>query len=170
MAHYENAVEVKGNKRGKLRRRRSPAQEIPRISLVYLDSSPDYCIRNKRTGVLGTKGRQCRKGAPGSEGCGLMCCGRGYRTYKVKIREKCNCKFVWCCSVECQSCERTVRRQICKWDYHHEMMLLSHGLSMKKFAVDVAQCTSFGRCNKETEGEFIRHQTIQAKTFLPHKF
>ena len=120
MKHYEQAVEVKGNRRGKLRRRKSPKYlAIPRISLVYLDSSPDYCIRNKKTGVWGTKGRQCKKGAAGTEGCGLMCCGRGHRTKRVVITEKCNCKFHWCCAVKCDTCQRVVKRHFCRWNQPH---------------------------------------------------
>ena len=115
MHHYEHSIEVKGNRRGRLRRRKAPSSaNIPMISLLYLDSSPDYCIRNRKNGVLGTKGRQCKKGVTGPESCGILCCGRGFRTYRVKVREKCKCKFVWCCAVKCEICERYVKRRVCK--------------------------------------------------------
>ena len=111
---YDEAIEVRGNQRGALRSRRPIARgRLPRTSLVYLDSSPDYCIPNKKTGVKGTAGRECQKDALGPEGCGLMCCGRGFRTYRVRVVEKCRCKFQWCCSVQCDWCESTVKRHIC---------------------------------------------------------
>ena len=113
MLQYLRAVEVRGNRRGALRPRRPTVSQISRTSLVFLDSSPDYCVYNKKTGVKGTRGRECKKDTSGSEGCGLMCCGRGYKTYRVRVVEKCACKFQWCCSVRCDWCERTVKRHIC---------------------------------------------------------
>ena len=42
-----------------------------------MDESPDYCIGSDQTGSFGTQGRQCNKTSPGTDGCNLMCCGRG---------------------------------------------------------------------------------------------
>lgn len=115
MTEYEKAIEVKGNRRGSLRPRKSSTSDsLPRISLIYLDSSPDYCIRNKRTGVRGTKGRECKKKGLGPEGCGLMCCGRGSKAKKVTITYSCKCKFQWCCAVVCETCTRIVKQHFCK--------------------------------------------------------
>uniref|UniRef100_A0A914ZGS4 Protein Wnt n=1 Tax=Parascaris univalens TaxID=6257 RepID=A0A914ZGS4_PARUN len=46
--------------------------------LVFLDDSPDYCRENRAQGTLGTTGRICRRGSAGSDGCDVLCCGRGY--------------------------------------------------------------------------------------------
>nr|NP_001027951.1 Wnt signaling ligand precursor [Ciona intestinalis]AAD52655.1 Wnt-5 protein precursor [Ciona intestinalis]BAE06753.1 Wnt signaling ligand [Ciona intestinalis] len=113
MRKYIGGVEVRVTNRGQLRPRRSN-DEVGSTSLVYLDSSPDYCDKNRRTGVAGTKGRECKKDSSGPEGCGLLCCGRGFRTYRVRVVEKCECKFQWCCSVKCNLCQRTVKRHICR--------------------------------------------------------
>ncbi|EDW87769.2 uncharacterized protein Dyak_GE14450 [Drosophila yakuba] len=55
-------------------------------------------------GILGTQGRQCNETSPGDDGCGLMCCGRGYRRDEVEVVERCACTFHWCCEVKCKLC------------------------------------------------------------------
>lgn len=32
----------------------------------------------------------------------------------VKIKEKCHCKFVWCCYVKCKTCEKELYVHTCK--------------------------------------------------------
>ena len=81
--------------------------------LVYLEDSPDFCEADKKTGSLGTHGRRCEKSSKAIEGCDLMCCGRGYTTRQVKIVERCKCKFHWCCSVKCKTCERILDEHTC---------------------------------------------------------
>ena len=44
-----------------------------------------------------------------------MCCGRGYNTQKTTVRERCDCKFHWCCYVDCKICVKTVDVHTCKW-------------------------------------------------------
>ncbi|KAG7269158.1 hypothetical protein CRUP_002855 [Coryphaenoides rupestris] len=46
--------------------------------------------------------------------CEVMCCGRGYDTTRVQRVTKCECKFRWCCAVECRDCEDTVDVHTCK--------------------------------------------------------
>jgi wingless-type MMTV integration site family protein 4 len=82
--------------------------------LVYLEESPDFCEYNPNTGSLGTKGRECNKSSYGLDGCALMCCGRGYQTIIKETKEDCDCKFFWCCHVECRKCTRTVEKHYCK--------------------------------------------------------
>ncbi|KAK9968401.1 hypothetical protein ABG768_002729 [Culter alburnus] len=82
--------------------------------LVYLQSSPDYCMRNDKMGSFGTQDRQCNKTSSGSDSCDLMCCGRGYNPYSERVVERCHCKYHWCCYVTCKKCERTVEKYVCK--------------------------------------------------------
>ncbi|XP_071990018.1 protein Wnt-11 [Engystomops pustulosus] len=82
--------------------------------LIYLQSSPDYCLKNEKLGSHGTQDRQCNKTSPGSDSCDLMCCGRGYNPYMDTVVERCHCKYHWCCYVTCKKCERTVERYVCK--------------------------------------------------------
>ncbi|XP_033115266.1 protein Wnt-5b-like [Anneissia japonica] len=111
---YDGASKVRVNKKGKMdifeKRFNRPSEE----DLVYLQQSPNYCLSNEETGSLGTKGRECNKTSIGTDGCDLMCCGRGYNSYRVEVVERCNCKFKWCCYVKCKRCKLTKDVYICK--------------------------------------------------------
>ena len=99
------------NKNGKLAFR--PTNKLLKApttaDLVYYEESPDFCERNPETGSLGTARRECNNTSMGTDGCDLMCCGRGYTTTENEIEELCNCRFFWCCKVKCESC---MNRQI----------------------------------------------------------
>ncbi|XP_013164033.1 PREDICTED: protein Wnt-5b-like isoform X2 [Papilio xuthus] len=111
---YEGATEVKVSRRGKLRLG-NPRYSLPTANdLVYLEDSPNYCIKNETLGSPGTAGRACNRTSAGMDGCALLCCGRGYNTKKIVIRERCECKFHWCCRVDCNTCVRTVELYTCK--------------------------------------------------------
>nr|UTS77833.1 Wnt6 [Laodelphax striatellus] len=81
-----------------------------RTDLVYHEESPDFCRPDRRTGSLGTQGRQCNATSPGVGGCQLLCCGRGFDSRAVRQRVNCKCRFKWCCEVTCSTCmqRRTV--------------------------------------------------------------
>lgn len=81
--------------------------------LVYLVPSPDYCDTNPKIGSLGTTGRICNGTSKAIDGCDLMCCGRGHKTRKIEIVERCLCKFHWCCYVKCKECKRIVDEHTC---------------------------------------------------------
>nr|CDI40110.1 WNT4 protein [Glomeris marginata] len=81
--------------------------------LVYLNSSPDFCERDERQGSPGTHGRTCNKTSKGTDGCDLLCCGRGHRTKDRTLKERCRCKFYWCCTVQCKQCERQIEVHSC---------------------------------------------------------
>ncbi|XP_078493036.1 wnt signaling ligand [Ciona intestinalis] len=68
--------------------------------LVYLEDSPNYCVRNEATGSLGTSGRECNVSSKGIDGCSLLCCGRGHDTSSA-TRTIQDCAFHWCCEVRC---------------------------------------------------------------------
>ncbi|KAF7635482.1 Protein Wnt [Meloidogyne graminicola] len=36
--------------------------------------------------------------------CTNLCCGKGYTVTHQVVPYKCNCKFIWCCRVECKEC------------------------------------------------------------------
>ncbi|XP_063436959.1 protein Wnt-2b-A-like isoform X2 [Mytilus trossulus] len=84
-----------------------------RRDLVYLEDSPDYCETDIGIGSLGTEGRACNKSSLGTDGCDIMCCGRGYDSRSVTITEKCECKFHWCCTVKCKECSKRMEIQTC---------------------------------------------------------
>ncbi|XP_041348531.1 protein Wnt-2b-A-like [Gigantopelta aegis] len=89
-------------------------KRFTRSDLVYFETSPDYCVHDTKIGSLGTAGRTCNKTSMSTDGCDIMCCGRGYDTKTVKRVEKCECKFHWCCFVRCKECERWVDVHTCK--------------------------------------------------------
>uniref|UniRef100_A0A3Q3AQI0 Protein Wnt n=2 Tax=Kryptolebias marmoratus TaxID=37003 RepID=A0A3Q3AQI0_KRYMA len=111
---YDSAAAMRIGRKGKLelidKRFNNPTAE----DMVYIDSSPDYCLRNETTGSLGTHGRLCNKTSEGMDGCELMCCGRGYDQFKTYKHERCHCKFHWCCYVKCKRCTSLVDQFVCK--------------------------------------------------------
>ncbi|KAL7070309.1 hypothetical protein ACQ4LE_010669 [Meloidogyne hapla] len=36
--------------------------------------------------------------------CSNLCCGKGYTVSHEVVPYKCQCKFIWCCRVECKEC------------------------------------------------------------------
>uniref|UniRef100_A0A182WGH3 Protein Wnt n=1 Tax=Anopheles minimus TaxID=112268 RepID=A0A182WGH3_9DIPT len=74
-------------------------------ALFYYQRSPNFCERDHISDIPGTIGRRCNRTSSGSEGCASMCCGRGYNLIREKRIDRCNCKFHWCCFVECDDCE-----------------------------------------------------------------
>ncbi|XP_069702535.1 protein Wnt-4-like [Periplaneta americana] len=117
-ARYEGASHVKmvDKKRRRIKKLRAVSRDLKqpnKTDLVYLEESPDYCERNDTMGVLGTRGRLCNRTSMGLDGCRLLCCGRGYQTRVREVEEKCHCRFVWCCNVECEKCRFEKEEYIC---------------------------------------------------------
>ncbi|CAF1056184.1 unnamed protein product [Adineta steineri] len=75
--------------------------------LIYYNSSPNFCEINLNAGSFGTTGRVCNRSSRAIDGCDLLCCNRGYQSQIVTVRDKCNCRFQWCCYVQCQNCVTT---------------------------------------------------------------
>ena len=84
--------------------------QVTSLSSIY----PTKTSSNISTTFSGTQGRICKHNSKGSDGCDTMCCGRGYNTIKTKIKERCKCKFHWCCYVECKTCTKDVELTVCK--------------------------------------------------------
>uniref|UniRef100_A0A671Q0T8 Protein Wnt n=1 Tax=Sinocyclocheilus anshuiensis TaxID=1608454 RepID=A0A671Q0T8_9TELE len=112
---YNGAIEVTMNQDGTgFTVANKDFRKATKNDLVYFENSPDYCVMDKAAGSLGTAGRVCNKMSRGTDGCEVMCCGRGYDTTRIKRITKCECKFKWCCSVECKDCEEAVDIHTCK--------------------------------------------------------
>uniref|UniRef100_A0A5S6QXL2 Protein Wnt n=1 Tax=Trichuris muris TaxID=70415 RepID=A0A5S6QXL2_TRIMR len=112
---YDSAVRVKINRRGNLQLvKNDKKRRAAQMDLVYLDDPPDYCSYDEKTGTAGTEGRECDRNGQGMESCELLCCGRGYNTFKRVKLEKCECKFVWCCRVACKTCQSKIEVHTCK--------------------------------------------------------
>jgi len=111
---YNGATKVKPTKSGRLKIHRKNYKIPTANDLVFIKTSPDYCHNNRTIGSLGTRGRICKVDSKGMDGCDLMCCGRGYNTVKTRVKERCKCKFHWCCYVECKTCTKSVELTVCK--------------------------------------------------------
>ncbi|OQV22138.1 Protein Wnt-4 [Hypsibius exemplaris] len=115
-AKHDNAVWIARKYAKKLKRRGRMVKHRPITNneLVFLEKSPDYCRHNPAKGIAGTAGRLCNATSTGPEGCGTLCCKRGYITQVIWRREQCRCKFVWCCEVKCQICNIKKEIHTCK--------------------------------------------------------
>ncbi|XP_070133730.1 protein Wnt-5 isoform X3 [Drosophila bipectinata] len=111
---YEEATKVKLNKRGRLQVKDSRYKIPTAHDLIYLDESPDWCRTSYMLQWPGTHGRVCRKNSSGLESCAILCCGRGYNTKNIIVKERCNCKFHWCCHVKCEVCTKVLEEHTCK--------------------------------------------------------
>lgn len=111
---YDAASEVRISKRGKLQVRKKRSVTPTAEDLVFLENSPDYCSDDKLKGTFGTQGRPCNRTSKGSDGCGIMCCGRGYTTLHRETKQRCNCRFNWCCYVQCETCTKKQEIHVCK--------------------------------------------------------
>ena len=126
---YDNAMRVRFDRRkGRIeimdrrsengyrrpgKRRNAASGKVPIERLVYLNPSPDYCVKSNKRETLGTVGRVCKKDSEGYDSCESLCCGRGFSEIEVIITERCKCKFHWCCTVKCKECTRPERIHIC---------------------------------------------------------
>ncbi|GIY99950.1 protein Wnt-8, partial [Caerostris extrusa] len=98
---------------------------VPKRQLAFLDESPNYCYDNKFTGPKGTLGRTCSrsrgKGVSKAQrtSCKELCRSCGYRvkvtSYQVK-KNNCDCKFTFCCEVNCKNCTESVLEHSCVVD------------------------------------------------------
>lgn len=111
---FDGASLVKINKqKSKLKPISRDMKRPTKKDLVYLENSPDFCEPNPDKGSVGTRGRECNKDSYGLDGCNLMCCGRGYYTIQKEFVEDCDCKFFWCCRVECKKCRHVKELHYC---------------------------------------------------------
>ncbi|XP_023810900.1 protein Wnt-7a isoform X1 [Oryzias latipes] len=118
---YQQAVHVepvraRRNKRPAfLKVRKSHLYHKPKdTELVYIEKSPNYCEANSVMDSTGTQGRLCNRTAQQPDSCASMCCGRGYDTHQYSRVWQCNCKFLWCCSVRCNTCSARTEVYTCK--------------------------------------------------------
>lgn len=77
--------------------------------LVFIEESPDTCQLQSNGSPL-SSGRECSN----KEECDRLCCGRGFISVREVHMNRCNCRFVYCCNVECDQCAQEVERFFCK--------------------------------------------------------
>ncbi|CAG2228230.1 WNT16 [Mytilus edulis] len=120
---YEISVRIAGRSKRKLRpktpkrhrqARTGRKKRLSKDDMVFVHKSPNFCTPNPIKGILGTEGRLCNRTGSGPESCDLLCCGRGYNTQVVRLTDRCQCRFIWCCYVDCKTCETLFDRHTCK--------------------------------------------------------
>lgn len=106
-ARFDSAIKVIiGNSGDQLIKEGETIKPPTELDLVYTTNSPNFCKADPYLGSHGTVGRRCNDTSMGVGGCQLLCCGRGARMRKLIIKENCQCRFQWCCTVECKRCRR----------------------------------------------------------------
>uniref|UniRef100_A0AC34QVI7 Protein Wnt n=1 Tax=Panagrolaimus sp. JU765 TaxID=591449 RepID=A0AC34QVI7_9BILA len=82
--------------------------KLKNAELIYLEPTPDNCAPQLEYQMQQRRSlpRICNwRNETHSEGdCGALCCGKGYKVSHEVISYKCDCKFVWCCKLECNDC------------------------------------------------------------------
>ena len=115
---YDSAIEVRlrrANFKHSLVPKSRAFKRLAKTDLVYFSKSPTFCKANPSLASYGTSGRVCNKASRGIDGCHQLCCGRPFVTKLEVVTFKCNCTFVWCCSVKCQECSKLQQITKCTW-------------------------------------------------------
>lgn len=84
--------------------------QVRKKDLIYFEDSPNVCLERPEW----VKNRRCNRTSLLIDGCDLMCCNGNYRTVKEKVERQCNCRFIYCCRVECQTCFYEVESSYCR--------------------------------------------------------
>lgn len=95
--------------------------KVKKRHIVFLKDSPDYCHASSWSkgvsmgaGHQGVLGRKCSAdpNSPnpkaGIKKCAKLCrsCGLQPRKEVVEVLTTCECRFKWCCDVQCKTCQR----------------------------------------------------------------
>ncbi|KAI1717405.1 wnt family domain-containing protein [Ditylenchus destructor] len=82
-------------------------QKAKSSDLIYTEESPNSCsqlqyeVHQKRSlpRICNWRNETISRGS-----CATLCCGRGYSVSHEVVAYKCDCKFIWCCKLECNDC------------------------------------------------------------------
>lgn len=112
---YRNAVRVVFVDNELQEKVRSKGTSRMDKKLVYLEESPDYCKPNKITGSPGMLGRTCSSEDVTTNRCKTLCQSCELKPVTVQRSKTfdCRCRFLWCCSIKCESCSRKYSETTC---------------------------------------------------------
>ena len=85
--------------------------------VLICSDSIDYCMPNPQYHINGIAGRECTMNsshASSSNHCSKLCCDHGAEEYEDIEYDTCNCEFVWCCYIKCDTCLKKVVKHRCK--------------------------------------------------------
>lgn len=83
--------------------------EVRKKDLIYFEETPNIC--SERPDMI--RNRRCNRTSLLTDGCDLMCCNGRYRTVTETKPQQCQCKFIYCCRVECQTCMTKIETSYC---------------------------------------------------------
>ena len=83
--------------------------------LIYVQDSPNYCLRDLLVGSLGTLGRECNPHSTGHDSCEHLCtqCGHRHESVVENTESNCWCEFVFCCEIRCSKCPERRNFHVC---------------------------------------------------------
>ncbi|CAD6192044.1 unnamed protein product [Caenorhabditis auriculariae] len=113
---FDGASEVRvvdEEKKGQIVMKNSQFKRHTNADLVYMAPSPDFCEADPSRGILGTRGRQCSLSQNAIDDCQILCCGRGFEKKVELVDDMCNCKFHYCCRVDCTPCKKRTETYFC---------------------------------------------------------
>ena len=95
---------------------RENLHEVHPGRMIYFDRSPDYCTANPYYRIVGIAGRECTltTNTSSSHHCNNLCCDHGYEKFTYTREKPCNCRFVWCYVVRCETCIELVTIHRCR--------------------------------------------------------
>lgn len=118
---YDFATQIRVSNRNrknrdpsKIRPSQRKAKSVDREDLVFYESSPTFCRKDRSLNIHGTEGRVCKVDSLETDNCNSLCCDRGYNRVHTTIRSRCRCHFNWCCYVLCSECVENAWVTICK--------------------------------------------------------
>ena len=97
---YDTAVKVVITENNILVRNNSVSKKDLEHELIYSDNSVDKCGLTD----IYVSNRVCSLAANAETNCKHVCCRGRYKRKKILVLLTCNCKFKWCCKVECDDC------------------------------------------------------------------
>ena len=88
----------------------------PNSDLVYWQDSEDYCLAkgnytNRRYCI--PKMNMTDPDAKYYSPCENLCCTGDFYSEQKLVLRSCNCKFIWCCQVICQTCSDVLTQFRC---------------------------------------------------------
>lgn len=89
-------------------------QPVSDKTLIYGSDSPNWCEPDPSVGSTGVLGRRCDLNSNGPNQCSNLCCDHGYEQTQLVQDTDCNCKFVYCCNIQCSKCHTVTTTYTCK--------------------------------------------------------
>lgn len=126
-----------GNLLGDINSRKTNLDRVQPKEYAFLYESHDYCNAQPMSGLPGITGRQCSRTQDNLDKtgkdtsskatiiyqatnfsslgtCGHLCCDRGFYSKLVFDIVECNCRFRFCCRIDCDSCLRQRMLHYCR--------------------------------------------------------